>query len=87
METPVAPDPYALRRRVLLTGALSFVLFLAVAYVLTALQASSLWLLVAMVVLWLVVVRPLMRPVQEAVRLRRRLAYQAYLEGREGPHE
>ena len=87
MGTPVAPDPYALRRRVLLTGALTFVLFLGVAYVLTALQASSLWLLLAVAVLWLVVVRPLMRPVQEAVRLRRRLAYQAYLEGREDSHE
>ena len=83
METPVAPDPYALRRRVLLTAVLTLALFLLVGYVVAALEASGLWLLVAMAVIWLVVVRPLMRPVQEAVRLRRRLAYQAFLDGRE----
>ena len=83
MQTPAAPDPFALRRRVLLTGVLTLALFLLVAYAVAAQQASGLWLLAAMVVIWLLVVRPLMRPVQDAVRLRRRLAYQAYLDGRQ----
>ena len=81
MESPAAPDPLALRRRVLLTGVLTLTLFLVLAYAATALELSGIWLLVAMAGVWLVVVRPLMRPVQDAVRLRRRLAYQAYLEG------
>jgi len=83
VQTPAAPDPFALRRRVLLTGVLTLALFLLVAYAVAAQQASGLWLLAAMVVIWLLVVRPLMRPVQDAVRLRRRLAYQAYLDGRQ----
>ena len=78
-----APDPMALRRRVLLAGVVTLVLFLTTAYVLTALQASSLWLLPALAVLWVLVVRPLMRPVRDATALRRRLAFQAYLDQRE----
>jgi len=85
VQSPSAPDPLALRRRVLLTGALTLGLFLVLAYVTAALEISGVWLLVAMAGVWLVVVRPLMRPVQEAVRLRRRLAYQAYLEGQAHP--
>jgi hypothetical protein len=39
-----------------------------------------------MAALYGVVVRPLMRPVREASKLRRSLAYQAFLDGRdEGP--
>lgn len=78
------PDPMALRRRVLLAGVVTLVLFLTTAYAITALRASSLWLLPALAVLWVLVVRPLMRPVRDATRLRRRLAYQAFLDGREG---
>jgi small-conductance mechanosensitive channel len=80
---PQAPDTYALRRRVLLTGALSLGLFLVYGYVLAAFEASQLWVLPGVVILYAVVVRPLMRPVREAVQLRRRLAYQAYLEGKQ----
>lgn len=83
--TPGTPDPYALRRRVLLTAVVTFVLFLTVAYVLTALDVSSAWLLLALALLWALVVRPLMRPVREATALRRRLAYQAYLSSRDNP--
>ncbi len=84
---PEAPDPAALRRRVLLAAVVTFVLFLSVSYLLAALNASGWWLLPAMVLLWGLVVRPLMRPVREATALRRRLAYQAYLSERdqEGP--
>ncbi len=81
---PGTPDPYALRRRVLLAGVVTLVLFLSTGYLLTALRLSSLWLLPAVAVLWALVVRPLMHPVREATALRRRLAYQAFLDGRGG---
>ena len=79
---PQVPDVLALRRRVLLTGLVTMVLFLTVAYVLTALEASTWWLLPVMLVVWLAVVRPLMAPVRAATRLRRDLAFQAFLEAR-----
>ena len=79
---PQVPDVLALRRRVLLTGLVTLVLFLTAGYVLTALEASSWWLLPVMVVVWVVVVRPLMAPVRAATRLRRDLAFQAFLESR-----
>lgn len=76
------PDPYALRRRVLLTAVVTMVLFLAIGYLLTALDLSGLWTLLAVALLYALVVRPMMRPVREATALRRRLAYQAFLDGR-----
>jgi hypothetical protein len=76
------PDSYALRRRVLLVGVVSLLLFFAAAYTITWLGVSDAWLLITMVLLYLAVIRPLMRPVREALALRRRLAYQAYLEER-----
>ena len=78
-----APDPVALRRRVLLTGVMSLALFLAVAYLVASAGASDWWLLLGMAVVYVVVIRPLMRPVRDASKLRRRLAYQAFREGRE----
>lgn len=80
---PGTPDPYALRRRVLLTGVVTLVLFLTAGYLVTAAEASSLWLLPALALIWVLVVRPMMRPVREATALRRRLAYQAYLAQRQ----
>jgi hypothetical protein len=80
-EQPV-PDPAALRRRVLLTGLLTFTLFLAAAYTVATAGVSDAWLLLAVVVLYVVVVRPLMRPVRDASRLRRSLAYQAFLDSK-----
>ena len=80
---PEAPDPVALRRRVLLTGLVSLPLFLVLAYVVAAAGLSDWWLLVAVAAGYLVVVRPMMRPVRDATRLRRRLAYQAFREGRD----
>ena len=74
------PDTYALRRRVLLTGVLTLVLWLALAWTIAWLEVSDAWLLIGSVLLYLVVVRPMMAPVREAVRLRRRLAYQAWLD-------
>ena len=77
-----APDPVALRRRVLLTGLLSLALFIVAAYVVASAGVSDAWLLLAMVVLYVTVIRPLMRPVRDASKLRRRLAYQAFLESK-----
>ena len=82
-DDPPLLDTYALRRRVLLTGALSLGLFLVYGYLLAAAKASQLWVLPGIVILYVVVVRPLMRPVREAVQLRRRLAYQAFLDSKE----
>ena len=75
-----APDTYALRRRVLLAGLLSLVLFFAIAWTVAWLDVSDAWLVVGVVLLYLCVTRPLMHPVREAVKLRRRLAYQAWLD-------
>ncbi|HEU0103760.1 MAG TPA: hypothetical protein VFR07_15680 [Mycobacteriales bacterium] len=80
---PALLDVGALRRRVLLAAVVTFVLFLTAAYVLTALEASSLWLVLVVALLWVLVVRPMMRPVREATALRRRLAYRAYLAQRD----
>ena len=74
------PDTQALKRRVLLTGALAIVLFFALGWLVTALDVDQAWFLIALVLEYLLVVRPLMRPVREAVKLRRRLAYQAWLD-------
>ncbi len=73
-----------LKRRVLLTAVLTLVLFLAATYVHTASGASDWWLVPVVVLLYVGVVRPLMAPVRAASRLRRDLAYQAFLEMREG---
>lgn len=80
---PDAPDTYALRRRVLLTGAVTLVLFVAALVLLDALQAPAPAGLVVAALLYLVVVRPMMRPVREAVALRRRLAFQAWADARD----
>ncbi len=78
------PDTNALRRRVLFVGLLSLLLFFGTAYTVTWLGVDDAWLVVAIVLLYLAVVRPLMHPVREAVKLRRRLAYDAWLAER-GP--
>ena len=80
-EQPI-PDPAALRRRVLLTGLLTFALFIAAAYLVATAGAADAWLLLAAAVIYVVVVRPLMRPVRDASKLRRRLAYQAFLDAK-----
>ncbi len=80
---PEVPDPVALRRRVLLTGLVSFALFLVLAYLVASAGASDWWLLLGMVVVYLLVIRPMMRPVRDASRLRRSLAYQAFLDGKD----
>ena len=79
---PGVPDIAALRRRVLMTAVLAMTLFIAAAYTVTSLGVSDFWLLVLAVLIWVLVIRPLMRPVREVVGLRRRLAYQAFLEQR-----
>ena len=80
---PVAPDPAALRRRVLQTALLSFPLFLLVAYLIASAGLPDWFLLVGVLLVYAVVVRPMMRPVREASKLRRSLAYQAFLESKD----
>jgi hypothetical protein len=75
-----APDTFALRRRVLLVGVVSLLLWLALAWTIAWMEVSDAWLLIGTVLLYLLVTRPLMHPVREAVKLRRRLAYQAWLD-------
>jgi hypothetical protein len=74
------PDTYGLRRRVLLVGIVSVLLFFTTAYVIAWLEVSDAWLLICMALLYVAVIRPLMRPVRDAVKLRRRMAYQAWLD-------
>lgn|GEM_PF-2955187 len=81
------PDTYALRRRVLLAGVVTFAAFLAVAWLLFQLRVSDAWLLISMVPLYLFVMRPLMKPVREAIALRRRLAYDSWLDDRDDDPE
>ena len=85
--TSASPTSATLRRRVLLTGALSLAAYLALGYAVSASGLPDAVLLVAVAVLYVVLVRPMMRPVREASRLRRSLAYQAFLDGRaqDGP--
>lgn len=80
---PHAPDPADLRRRVLLAGALMLGSFLVLGYAVTAAGAPAWLLLPALLLVAVLGVRPLMAPVLAANRLRRRLAYQAFLEQRE----
>jgi len=80
---PDAPDTFALRRRVLLTAVVALVLYVASLVLLDALRAPSLAALAVAAVLYLLVVRPMMRPVREAVALRRRLAFQAWQKARD----
>ncbi len=78
------PDTYALRRRVLLVATVSLLLFLVVSYTIAWLEISDAWLLIALALIYLLVVRPLMKPVRDALALRRRLAYDAYLADHHG---
>ena len=81
------PDTYALRRRVLLVGVVSAALFFTIAYAITWLDVADAWLFIAMAIVYLTVIRPMMRPVRDAIRLRRRLAYEAWLEERHSQGE
>ena len=77
------PDTSALRRRVLLTGLVAFVLFLAIGWLVAWLDVADAWLLIGMALVYVLVMRPMLRPVREAIRLRRRLAYSSYLAEKE----
>jgi len=76
-------DSFALRRRVLLSAAITMVAYLGSAYALTAAGLPSWMLLVVLALLWVLVVRPLMQPVRDSLRLRRDLAYRAHVAQRE----
>ena len=83
-QEPVLLDVGALQRRVLLTGVVTMVLFLATGVALSFLGLPGWYVLPVAVLLYACVVRPMMQPVRDAVRLRRDLAYQAFLEQRRG---
>ena len=70
------------QRRVLLTGALCFLLFLAAGALLVALHAPDITLLVVLAVLYVGVARPLLAPARAAVRERRAAAFLAWREQR-----
>jgi ATP phosphoribosyltransferase regulatory subunit HisZ len=80
---PAAPDPAALRRRVLLTGLLTLALFLVIAFAVASAGVSDWWLVLGMVAVYGALIRPLMTPVRDASRLRRSLAYQAFLDSKD----
>ncbi len=80
---PQAPDTFSLRRRVLLTGVVSLTLYLASVVLLDALDAPGLVIFVFAALIYLFVIRPMMRPVREAVALRRQLAFQAWQDERD----
>lgn len=85
---PDTPDVPALQRRVLLAGLITLLLFFASAGVISTVGAGTVWLLPAVLVIYLLVTRPMMAPVFAAIRLRRRLAYRAYLEQKDdGEHD
>jgi len=79
-----APDTRALKRRVLLTGLVTLGAFLVTAYGIAWLNdfdgSNNAYLLIAVVLIYLLITRPLLRPVRDAIKLRRRLAYQAWLD-------
>ena len=77
------PDTYALRRRVLLTGVVCLGLFLALGWIIAWLEVDEAGLLIGMALVYLLVARPMLRPVRDAIKLRRRLAYSAYLAEKE----
>ena len=80
---PATPDAADLRRRVLLAGALMLGSFFVLGYALAAVEAPPWLLLPGLLLVAVLGARPLMAPVLAANRLRRRLAYQAFLEQRE----
>lgn len=80
---PETPDVAALKRRVLLTGVVTLVAWFTAVVLLDALGLGPFFAVVAAVLIYLLVVRPMMRPVRDAVRLRRRLAYQAWVDSRD----
>ncbi|MBC7375340.1 MAG: hypothetical protein H7323_15230 [Frankiales bacterium] len=76
-EAPVL-DMASLRRRVLLVGLVSMVAFFATSITITSTGLPDWLVLPAVVLLYLLVIRPLMAPVRSAIALRRAVAYQAF---------
>jgi hypothetical protein len=72
-----------LRRRLLLTAVVTMGLFLVIAYAIATAGLADWWVLVGMGVAYVLVIRPMMRPVREVTKLRRSLAYQAFLDGKD----
>jgi hypothetical protein len=68
---------------VLLTGVVAFGLFVVLAYGVASAGLADWWLLVGMLAVYGLVIRPMMRPVRDASKLRRSLAYQAFLDGKD----
>ena len=76
-------DSAVLRRRVLAVGLVSMVAFFAISITITSTGLPNWLVLPAVVLLYLLAIRPLMAPVHEAIRLRRAVAYQAFLAERQ----
>lgn len=79
---PDAPDPFALKRRVLLTAVVTLALFLTLGAVVDAVDGGPLMVVGGFVLVYVLVMRPMMRPVREALALRRALAFRAWQEQR-----
>jgi hypothetical protein len=80
---PDAPDPAALKRRVLLTALVTMTLFVTLGVVADRTGGGTPMVIGGVILLYLFVMRPMMRPVREALALRRALAYRAWQEQRE----
>ncbi|MDP3714020.1 MAG: hypothetical protein Q8R60_16210 [Mycobacteriales bacterium] len=80
---PEAPDPYALKRRVLLTAVVTLALFVTLGAVADATGGGPLMVIGGFVLIYAFVMRPMMKPVREALALRRALAFRAWQEQQE----
>jgi fatty acid desaturase len=79
---PDAPDPAALKRRVLLTAVVVLALFLTLGAVADATGGGAPMVIGGFVLIYVLVMRPMMKPVREALALRRALAFRAWQEQR-----
>lgn len=83
---PDAPDPYALKRRVLLTAVVTLALFVTLGAVADAVGGGPLMVVGGFVLIYVFVMRPMMKPVREALALRRALAFRAWQEQKGEEH-
>ena len=81
-QTPLL-DSAALRRRVLLVAVMSMVAFFAISITITSTGLADWLVLPSVALLYLLMIRPLMAPVHESIRLRRAVAYQEFLAQRQ----
>lgn len=80
---PDAPDPFALKRRVLLTAVVTIALFVTLGAVADATGGGGPMVIGGFVLIYVFVMRPMMKPVREALAIRRALAFRAWQEQQE----